>query len=126
MGDQKNICILIAAGHPSIRSGLKVLLNEESDLYVVAEAQDSHELLKKVESTCPDVILLDWDLLDRSTPILIKTIGTLDRKSVVVVLSADSDHQQPALDAGADAFVNISDPPRVLLAVINNLFEVNA
>ena len=63
--------------------------------------------------------------IDRPRFLCIKTIGTLDRKSVVVVLSANSDHQQPALDAGADAFVNISDPPRVLLAVINNLFEVN-
>ena len=125
MGDQKNICILIAAGHPSIRSGLKVLLNEESDLYVVAEAQDSHELLKKVEATCPDVILLDWDLLDRSTPILIKTIGALDQKSAVVVLSAESDHRQSALDAGADAFVNIGDPPKELLVTINKILNLS-
>jgi two-component system response regulator NreC len=123
MGDQSHICVLIAASHPSIRSGLRVFLNEQSDLYVIAEAQDSHELLKKVESTCPDVILLDWDILDRSTPILIKTISALDRKSAVIVLSAESDHQQAALDSGADAFVKIGDPPRELLAVINKLFD---
>jgi two-component system response regulator NreC len=123
MGDQNKLCILIATSQPSIRSGLRVFLNEQSDLYVIAEAQDGHELLKKVEATCPDVILLDWGLLDRSTPILIKTIGALDRKSAVIVLSAESDHQQTAMDSGADAFVKIGDPPRELLEVINNLVE---
>jgi len=123
MGDQKDICILIAANQPSIRNGLKMLLNEESGLYVVAEAQDSHELLKKIESTCPNVILLDWDLLGRSTPILIKTIGSLDQKLVVIVLSPEADLQQAALDAGADAFVKTGDPPRELLTTINELFR---
>ena len=126
MGDQKNICILIAASRPSIRSGLKVLLNEQSDLYVVAEAGDSHELLKKVEATCPDVILLDWDMLDRSTPILIKTISALDRKSAVIAMSVESDHQQVAMDSGADAFVNLGDPPSELLVTINKTLQMSA
>ena len=123
MGNQNDISILIAASQPAIRSSLKMLLNEESSLYVVAEAQDGHELLKKIESTCPDVVLLDWDLLDRATPILINTIGTLNNELVVIVLSPESDHHQAALDAGADAFVNTSDPPRQLLTTINELIN---
>ena len=123
MGDQKDICILIASSLPATRNALKMLLNEQSDLYVVAEAGDSHELLKKIESTCPDVVLLDWDLLDRATPILIKTICAGDQKLTTIVLSAESDHQQIALDAGAAAFVNIGNPPRELLATINELYR---
>ncbi len=122
----KKICILIAASQPSIRRGLRLFLNEQCDLYVITEAQDSHELLKKVETTDPDVILLEWDLLDRSTPILIKTINALERKLAIIVLSADSDHQQAAMDSGADAFVKIGDPPKELLAVINKLFDLKA
>ena len=126
MGDQKDIFILIAANPPATRNALKLLLNEESGSYVVAEAGDSHDLLKKIESTHPDVILLDWDLLGRATPILIKTIATLDQKSAVIVLSADSDHKQTTLDAGADAFVSISDPPKELLVSINNIIKLSA
>ena len=124
MANQKNICILIAASQPAIRKGLKVLLNEESSFCVVAEAQDSHELLKKIESTCPNVVLLDWSLLDRATPILINTISSLDRKIVVIVLSTESDHHQAAIDAGANAFVNTADPPRELLITINELLNL--
>ena len=123
MGDQKEIRILIAASQTSIRNGLKMFLNEENGLHVVAEAGDSHELLKKIESTCPNVVLLDWDVLDRSTPILIKTICESDKKLTTIVLSAESDHQQIALDAGAAAFVNIGNPPKELLATINELYR---
>ena len=123
MGDQNEIGVLIAASQPSVRNGLTILLNEESGLHVVAEAGDSHELLKKIESTCPDVILLDWDLLDRATPMLIKTICALDQNLTIITLSAEIDHMGSALEAGADAFVNMGDPPRELLTTINELFK---
>lgn len=123
MGDQKDICILIASSLPATRNALKMLLNEQSDLYVIAEAGDSHELLKKIESTCPDVVLLDWDLLDRATPILIKTICASDQKLTTIVLSADIDHMESALEAGADVFVNMGDPPRELQTTINEIFK---
>jgi len=120
-GRSKKIGILIATSQPSIRSGLKMLLTDESDRWVVAEAQDSHELLKKIEATCPQVVLLDWNLLNRATPILIKTICTLDQDTTLIVLSAESEHQQLALEAGADAFANIGKPPRDLVAIINEM-----
>ena len=121
MGDQKDICILIAANPPATRNALKLLLNEESGSYVVAEAGDSHELLKKIESTHPDVILLDWDLLDRATPILIKTISTLDPDTRLIIISAEAEHKQPAIDAGAYAFSSMADPPRQLMTMIEDL-----
>ena len=119
MGERKEICILIASSQPSLRKGLKMFLNEESGLCVVAEAGDSHELIKKFESTHPDIVLLDWDLLDRATPILIKTISSLDQKTTLIVLSAKSDHMQVAMESGADSYVDISNPPGELLVTIN-------
>lgn len=124
MSDTNDIGILIAASQPATRNALKMLLNEESGLQVVAEAGDSHELLKKIDSTCPDVILLDWDLLDRATPILINAIDALDQDRVIIVLSPESNVQAAAIDAGADAFVNVGHPPRELLTTIDELFKV--
>ena len=123
MGDQKDICILIASSLPATRNALKMLLNEQSDLYVIAEAGDSHELLKKIESTCPDVVLLDWDLLDRATPMLIKTICASDQNLTIITLSAEIDHMESALEAGADVFVNMGDPPRELQTTINEILK---
>jgi hypothetical protein len=56
---------------------------------------------------------------------LINTIGSLEQKLKVVVLSPESEHKQAALNAGADAFVNIGDPPNGLLTIIDNLFSKN-
>lgn len=118
---QKDIHILIAGNQAATRNALKMLLNEQSGLYVVAEAHDSHELLKKIESTCPDIVLLDWDLLDRATHILIKAVCALDEHIKILVLSAEPDHQQAALTAGADAVGDIGSSPRNLIAMINEL-----
>jgi DNA-binding response OmpR family regulator len=52
---------------------------------------------------------------------LIKTICTLDQESTVIILSTETEHKQLALDAGADAFANLSKPPRDLLAIINEM-----
>jgi len=125
VGDQKKICVLIAACLPATRNALKIFVNEQPGFGVVAEAGDSHELFKKIEITSPDIVLLDWELLDRATPILIKAMRALDQKQLVIVLSPDTDHQQPALEAGADGFVDIGNPPKELLLTINELFREN-
>ena len=121
MSEQKEIGILIATSQPATQAGLKMLLKEESSRYILAEAQDSHELLKKIEATCPQVVLLDWDLLDRATPILIKTICTLDPDTTLIIISAEAEHRQPAIDAGAYAFSSMADPPRQLMTMIEEL-----
>ena len=124
MGDRDDTYILIASSQPALRKGLRVFLDEEYGLFVVAEAGDSHELIKKTESTLPDVVLLDWDLLERATPILIKAISALEDHSAIIVLSVVADHRCASIEAGADAFVDISEPPGKLLVVINETLKV--
>ena len=124
MGDRDDKYILIASSQPSLRNGLKLLLDEENGLLVVAAVADSHELIKKTESTLPDIVLLDWDLLGRATPILIKAISALEDHSAIIVLSVVADHRCASIEAGADAFVDISEPPGKLLVVINETLKV--
>lgn len=126
MGNRNEIGILIAASLPATRNALKMYVSEQPDMHVISEAGDSHELFKKVESTSPNVVLLDWDLLDRATPILIKAMRALNQNHIVIVLSAENDHQSTALDAGADGFVNMGKPPQELLKTIHELFDPNA
>ena len=121
MPDKKEVCVLIAASLPATRKALKILLNEQEGLKVVSEAQDSHELLKKFESTCPDILLLEWEMLGRATPVLINVISTSNQDTGIVVLSSEPAVQAEAMDAGADAFVNTSDPPRELMKIVGEL-----
>jgi len=56
------IQVLIADSHPVVREGLAVILAKEPDITVVGEAQDGVEALDLVNSTNPDVLLMELNL----------------------------------------------------------------
>jgi len=55
----KKIRVLIADDHAILRSGVKMLLEADSNIEVVGEALDGNEALKLVEQLKPDVTLMD-------------------------------------------------------------------
>src|SRR5512133_493807 len=57
--DTGTISIVIADDHAVMRSGLKLLLDAEPDLEVVAEAADVDETIRKLKAYKPTVLLLD-------------------------------------------------------------------
>jgi DNA-binding NarL/FixJ family response regulator len=48
--------VVIADDHTVVRSGVRLLLEAESDIEVVGEAKDGHEALALMESSHPDVV----------------------------------------------------------------------
>jgi DNA-binding NarL/FixJ family response regulator len=54
--------ILLADDQPKVRFALRALLELEPGVRVVGEAVDVEELLARTEATCPDLVLLDWEL----------------------------------------------------------------
>ncbi|MBE0409999.1 MAG: response regulator transcription factor [Anaerolineales bacterium] len=55
----ENIRVLIVDDHTIVRSGVRLLLEAEDDIDVVAEALDGSQAVKLAESLQPDVILMD-------------------------------------------------------------------
>ena len=53
------IRILIADDHTLVREGIRRMLEEEEDFEIVAEASNGEEVLKKVRTSKPNVILMD-------------------------------------------------------------------
>ena len=53
------ISVLIADDHTIVRSGVRMLLEAESDIRVVGEALNGREALELTESLQPDVVLMD-------------------------------------------------------------------
>ena len=53
------IRVLVVDDHPVVRSGLSGMLSVTEDISVVGEAGDGAEALALVESTTPDVVLMD-------------------------------------------------------------------
>ncbi len=54
--------ILLVDDHTLFRSGLKALLQRQTDLDVIGEAADGLEGVKKAALLQPDIVLLDLDM----------------------------------------------------------------
>lgn len=53
------IKVIIADDHEIFRDGLKLMLQKQSDIQLLAEAEDGKELIEKAASLQPDVIITD-------------------------------------------------------------------
>jgi two-component system response regulator NreC len=51
--------ILLADDHEAIREGLKMLINAQSDMEVVAEASDGLAAIQRAQQVAPDVVVMD-------------------------------------------------------------------
>ena len=54
--------IVLADDHPLMRRGLRMSIEEEPDLKVVAEAADGQSALEQIEKLRPAIALLDIDM----------------------------------------------------------------
>jgi DNA-binding NarL/FixJ family response regulator len=113
--------ILIAEHQAVARSALKGFLQGQPGLDVVGEAADSQELLAGLEATCPDLVLLDWDLPGQSGVDLISFPRQADCLTPIIVLGVRPESAPAAMDAGANAFVYKGDGPNQLLTVIRSV-----
>jgi two-component system, NarL family, response regulator NreC len=101
------IRIVIADDHQVVRSGLKMLLDAEEDLEVVAEAGDVDSATRTVLGYKPDVLVLDLNMPDGSSlPAIPKMLSDSPSTNIVVLtMQEDPAFAREALQAGARGYV---------------------
>jgi DNA-binding NarL/FixJ family response regulator len=99
--------IFIVDDHPLVRDGLANFINQQSDLTVCGEAEDSAGAIAEIESSKPDVALIDISLKNESGLELIKTLQTQFPRVALIVLSMHDEalYAERALHAGARGYV---------------------
>ena len=112
--------VLLADVQPQVRSALRLLLEQEAQAQVVAEAETLDDLLDRPLAPHPDAILLDWELPGLSPADGLPAIRRAYPSAQIVALSSQPEARKPALYAGADAFVCKGDPPETLLAALHH------
>ena len=80
--------------------------------------RDAASLRALLQTSRTDLVLLDWDLLGHPLADLVAEARSLASRPQVIVLGGDFTAKPAALAAGADAFVLKGDPPRYLLAAV--------
>jgi two-component system response regulator NreC len=100
--------IVLADDHAVVRSGLKLLLDGEDDLEVVAIAGTAEDALRYVRGHKPDVLILDLNMPgSRRSLDIIPEVAEASAATRVVVLTMQEDpaFARRALRAGATGYV---------------------
>ena len=99
--------VVVADDHAVVRSGLKLVLEAEPDIEVVAEAADMESTLQKVRAHRPAVLVLDLHMPGGPSlpqiPALLES--SPDTRIVVLTMQEDPAFAREALRAGASAYV---------------------
>jgi len=119
------IKVLLADDHAVVRQGFRKLLEQESDMEVVAEAGDGEEAVKLAIEFSPDVAIIDiampkLDGIEATRQIKARCSGTN-----VLILSAYDDSQFvfSLLEAGASGYLLKGVHGRELVAAIRAVHE---
>ena len=117
------IRVLVADDQSMVRAGFRMLLADEQNIEVVAEAENGREAVEKTARFNPDVILMDirmpeLDGLQATRRILAEDSGA----RILILTTFDLDeYVYEALRAGASGFVLKDDSPEQLLAAIRTV-----
>ena len=117
--------VFIVDDHPLVREGLANLINQQSDLSVCGEAEDSAGAITDIESTHPDVALIDISLKNESGLELVKTLQNRFPQVALVVLSMHDEalYAERALHAGARGYVMKRETTKNVLTAIRRVIE---
>jgi two-component system, NarL family, response regulator DevR len=101
------IRVLIVDDHEMVREGLMSMLRSEPDFEVVGQTGHGEEVAALVESTRPDVVLLDTRLPDVSGVEVCRRLTRKHPEVAVVILTTYTDVElvEECLQAGARGYV---------------------
>ena len=120
MSDPQPIRVMIADDHPIVRVGLRNLINQQTDMQVVAEAADGREAVQAYIHCRPDVTLMDLrmpvlDGLD-ATAVIVKQ--DLEARIIVLTTYDGDDDIERAVRAGACGYLLKDTFPEGMLDAI--------
>ena len=101
------IRVLIADDHGIVRSGLRMLIDRQSDMQVVAEADDGVNALELTQAEHPDVAVLDVSMPRMTGLQAAREIRSHSPDTRVLMLSMHDDERYffEGLEAGAAGYV---------------------
>ncbi|PKL40141.1 MAG: DNA-binding response regulator [Spirochaetae bacterium HGW-Spirochaetae-1] len=119
--------IVLVEDHPIFRKGLAQLINNEKDMTVCGESEDSVEALRIVKELEPDLVIVDITLKDRNGIELIKDIKIRfpEMKIIVISMHDEKIYAERALRAGAKGYIMKQEAPETILKAIHHVLNNN-
>lgn len=125
MAKNSKIRVLIADDHAILRTGLRMLIDAQADMTVVAEAQNGNEVIQAVQQSSPDVMILDITMPERGGLHAIRDVLKHRPATRILLLTMHEEvaYLRTALAAGARGYVLKKSVDADLLSAIRAVFK---
>jgi len=117
--------ILIVDDHPLVRTGFAQLIGDCPDLEVCGEAGDMTEALNQIETTAPDLAIIDLSLAGGSGLDLIERIKSRNKEVLMLVASMHDEtlYAERVLAAGARGYINKQEAQESIIQAIRRVLS---
>lgn len=117
------IRVFIADDHAIVREGVKRLIENESDLVVVGEADTGATVIERAKAEAWDVLVLDLTLPDLNGLEVLKQVKAARPRCRVLILTMQNEDQYALriLKAGADGYLTKGRPGTEILDAIRKI-----
>lgn len=121
------INLLIVDDHQMVRDGIKVMLQSKKDIFqfIIDEAENGDEALKKVLRKPYDIILMDYQMPDQTGAQVAENILKYQPRAKILALSNYEElaYVEKMIACGAKGYVLKNIEPTQLLMAIRTLLE---
>lgn len=121
----KKITVVLADDHSILRAGLKMLLESQNDIEVVAEAENGNQAVQACQQHQPDILILDLSMPEGSGLPVIEKIKKESPKTKTIVLTMHLDIEwiKSSISAGALGYIVKKYAETELLMAIRSVHQ---
>jgi DNA-binding NarL/FixJ family response regulator len=125
MNLKNQITVLLADDHAMVREGLRAVLSVESDIKVIAEAENGREAVEMVERLSPDIVVMDIAMPLLNGFEATRQIVKAKPSTKVFILSAHADdaYVRQAMSIGAHGYILKQSAAHILPEAIRKIFK---
>ena len=117
--------IVLVDDHPVTREGVRVLIDQESDLTVCGQADSAPAALQLIQKLQPDLAIVDITLKTTSGIELLKNVKAIlpDLPVLIMSMHDESLYGERALRAGAKGYIMKHEASERILVAIRSVLE---
>ncbi|MDR5898575.1 UvrY/SirA/GacA family response regulator transcription factor [Halomonas vilamensis] len=121
------INVLIADDHHLVRTSIAHLLNQESDIHIVGEADDGESAVAQSRRLRPDIVLMDIRMPGIGGLEATRRLhrGMEDIRILILTAHMEDNVARKMLEAGATGFLSKGAEPTEMIDAIRQVFHGN-
>jgi DNA-binding NarL/FixJ family response regulator len=119
----KKTRVFVVDDHPVVRQGLALMINQQPDLAVCGEAEETNRALQEIAECRPDIVVIDISLNGPDGLDLLKMLRLHSPDLPVLILSMhdESVYAERALRAGANGYIMKQEATEKVLVALRRI-----